>query len=242
MLRAGPSFSVQVKSSPGPLTYETDAAREWISNQQNPFLVCIVDRATATCEIYSTWNMRNGHLSWGSKRTVLHPSGSLGDFGTPDLAGETIHARLGPPVLRLTPSDVLDRAHAMEWANILKPWIEFDRENLVYSDASMFWVRGPRWWETNRRLPMDQPWFEAFYWNPNNLPGCFTNFVRSAVALRRVIDAREDGGHEVPAALPVGALDDVLRAFGDYLDPMARQVLDQRTASREVSRGDNDVA
>jgi hypothetical protein len=61
-LRAGPAFSVRVKSRPGPVAYEAGPAAVWLSDQESPLFLCIVDRPTLTCELYSTWNIHNAHL------------------------------------------------------------------------------------------------------------------------------------------------------------------------------------
>lgn len=92
----------------------------------------------------------------------------------------------------------------------------------------MYWVEGPRWWQTNQPLPAQES-MGGFCWNEANLPDCLRNFTRSAVALRRVIDKYEAEGRTVPAPY---SLDAVLKAYRNDLDPIARHVLEERDRQR----------
>jgi hypothetical protein len=152
-LRSGPAFSLQVKSSPGPVTYEAGDAARWLSDQESPLLLCIVDRPTLTCEIYSTWNVHNAHLLHGPLRTVLEPNAKIEEFALPTRIDDALHVPLGPPVLRLTAEDVIDSSRAIGWADVLEPWVLIDREIIVNRRAGMFWVMGPNRWTTNEPLP-----------------------------------------------------------------------------------------
>jgi hypothetical protein len=80
-LRAEPAFSVQVKSVPGPESYEAGTRAEWLSEQESPLFLCKVDRQNLTCAIYSTWNMHNAHLLHGPLHTVLEPNDTIEEFG-----------------------------------------------------------------------------------------------------------------------------------------------------------------
>jgi hypothetical protein len=231
MLRSGPAFSVQVKSTQEPVLYKTGDAAEWLSDQESPLFLCIVDRQKLTCAIYSTWNMHNAHLLHGPLRTVLEPNATIEEFRLPTRVEDTLHVPLGPPVLRLTPEDVVDPSCAMDWANILEPWILLDREIIVNRRAGMFWVEGPRHWTTNQPLPdrdAGQPWIGGFYRNPKNLDDCVVNLLRSTVALRRVIDMYQAQGQLLDRQTQTDALDRLLDVFDDDLDPLARHVLRER--------------
>jgi len=230
-LRSGPAFSVQVKSTPGPVTYEAGDAAEWLSDQESPLFLCIVDRPNLACAIYPTWNMHNAHLLHGPLRTVLEPNATIEEFGLPTRIDDTLHVPLGPPVLRLTPEDVVDSSRAIGWANILEPWILIDREIIVNRRAGMFWVTGPSRWTTNELLPdpdAGHPWIGGFYRNEQNLHRCIGNLLRSAVALRRVIDLYQARGQLLDRQPQTDALDRVLEVFDDDLDPLAWHVLHRR--------------
>lgn len=226
-LRAGPTFSVQVKSTPDPVVYEAGDAAEWLSDQESPLFLCVVDRPKLNCEIYSTWNTHNAHLLHGPLRTILEPNADIGEFGSPTLVDGTLHVPLGPPVLRLKPKDVVDSSLAISWADVLEPWILLDREIIVNRRAGMYWVMGPSRWVTNKPLlgtDTDPQWMAAFYRNPKNLDRCVNNLLRSAVALRRVLDMYQEQGHQ-PDCQWTDTLDRLLEAFDGHLDPYARIVL-----------------
>src|SRR6266566_5366977 len=57
LLKAGPFFSVQSKSSRKALVYEKPHQLDWIRNQQNPLLICVADRRAIAMDVYSTWNL-----------------------------------------------------------------------------------------------------------------------------------------------------------------------------------------
>jgi len=228
MLSAGPAFSVQVKSNPQPVTYDVGDAAVWLSDQESPLFLCVVDRQKLTCEIYSTWNVHNAHLLHGPLRTILETNGTIEEFELPSLVGDTLHVPLGPPVLRLTPDDVVDKDRAIGWAAILEPWILLDREIIVNRRAGMFWVEGPSHWTTNEPLPpreAGQPWIGKFYYHPQNLKRCVDNMLRSSIAVRALIDTYQAQGQQLDRQQQTNALDAVLRAFDDDLDPEARRVL-----------------
>jgi len=226
-LRAGPAFSVQVKSAHGPVPYEAGIEAEWLADQESPLFLCIVHLPSLTCELYSTWNMRNGHLLKGALRTELHP-GTLDQFTVPTLVYDALHVPLGPPVLRLTPADVVDPADAMRWADILESWILIDRENIVNSRAGMYWTMGPNRWVTNEPLPVPQLFLSGFYHNPLNLDRCVDNLLRSAVAVRRIMDHIKLNGVDIDRPGEEAALDALLEAFEPHLDPVARHALRER--------------
>jgi hypothetical protein len=228
MIRSGPAFSVQVKSKPEPITYKTGHEAKWLSDQESPLFLCIVDRRRLVCEIYSTWNMHNAHLLHGPLQTVLEPNSTIDQFRAPQRIGDTLHVSLGPPVLRLTPNDAVDSSLAMRWADVLEPWILIDREIIVNRRAGMFWVVGPKHWSTNERLPdrdRGRQEMGVFYQNPLNLGGCVENLLRSAVALRRVMDMPWAHGQPVVRQEQAEALRSLLEAFDEHLDPLARYVL-----------------
>lgn len=229
-LSAGPAFSVQVKSTQEPVPYEAGDAAKWLSDQESPLFLCIVDRQKLTCAIYSTWNMHNAHLLHGPLRTVLEPNASIEEFGLPTRVGNTLHVPLGVPVLRLTPKDVVDSSRAIGWANILEPWILLDREIIVTRRAGMYWVEGPRNWTTNEPLPARdaEPWMDRFYYNPLNQERCVGNLLRSAVALLHLIDLRQAESELLDRQLQTDALHRLLEVFNDHLDPPARRVLRKR--------------
>lgn len=51
----------------------------------------------------------------------LEPNATIEEFGPPTRVEDVLHVPLGPPVLRLTPQDVIDPIRAIGWANVLEP-------------------------------------------------------------------------------------------------------------------------
>lgn len=231
MLRAGPAFSLQVKSSPASVPYDAGDAADWLSDQESPFFLCVVDRQKLTCEIYSTWNVHNAHLLHGPLRTILQPNVTIEEFGFPNRVGDTLEVPLGPPVLRITPDDVVNASRAIDCASILEPWIMLDREIIVNRRAGIYWVEGPSHWTTNEPPPARgsrPPWMAAFYYNPQNMERCVGNLLRSAIAVRRLIEVHQAQGRLRDHHHQANALDRLLDIFDDDLDPMARSVLRQQ--------------
>lgn len=229
LLRAGPFFTVQVKTSHRPLIFSQDHQIAWIKNQENPFFLCVVNRERLEIELYSTWNMQNGFLFRRANRIRLVPGRSDDnhqEVRTADDRSEQV-VPLGKPILRTSASEVMDEARAAELGAVLKGWVALDRDNLVRNSAGMYWVVGPSHYETNRPLtdtPDRKVWF---YWNPQNLAQCETNFGRVATALRLVIrQILGAGGEATLEHIPrIRALDEVLIAFAHCLEPLAVQTL-----------------
>jgi hypothetical protein len=229
MLRAGPFFTVQVKTRHEPLIFAKDHEIAWIKNQENPFFLCVVNRERLEIELYSTWNMQNGFLLRGANRILLvpgRPDDNHQEVTTADDRSEQV-VPLGRPILRASASEVMDEARAAELGAVLKGWVALDRENLVRKSAGMYWVAGPSHYETNRPLT-DTPDLNVwFYWNPLNLAQCESNFGLVATALRlvlrRVLGAE---GEAAPENIPrIRSLDGALIAFAHCLNPLAVQTL-----------------
>jgi hypothetical protein len=214
MLRAGPFFSVQVKSTPGPVRYAKSHEVDWIVDQENPFFLCVADRENLRCDVYSTWNRLNAFTHHGRLVTELLPDEPLVQ---PTLGNDQVlRIPLGPPVVSLTAQESVGDA-AGRIGVVMRDWIELDRRNIVNNHAGMHWIQGPTTWVTNKRPGADQwPWF---YWNSKNLQACIDNFGRSAVGLLLTIEkARSDGIADVPTEL-VRDLETAYAAFAPAMDP-----------------------
>jgi hypothetical protein len=73
LLKAGPFFAVQAKRSTDPLIYTKDHEIAWITSQENPLLLCVVDRTALAMDVYSTWNVMCGPLAKKPSRITLRP-------------------------------------------------------------------------------------------------------------------------------------------------------------------------
>lgn len=211
-LLMGPSFNVQVKSDHQPLRFDHEHEIDWIVKQENPFFLCVMTRETLTCEVYSTWNRVNGFLLYGPKPTLLQPGG---EFALPFETDGVLHIPLGPPVVRLTAQDATDAK--VGWvAEVLRPWIQLDRLNIVNAEVGLHWAEGPLNWKTNEAPPSND--LKRFYWNAKNLKDCIDNFGRTAIALRNTIErfSTETGNSQFDAG--IADIDKAFDRFAKYMD------------------------
>lgn len=191
LLKAGPFFAVQAKSSSEGIAYEKPHELEWITNQENPLLLCVADRAATAMDVYSTWNLLCGILGGGldgrikPTRITLRP-GESGDWpgirNKPDGPQEIL---LSKPVIRITHQDIVEENSTKKIAEVLGSWVALDRMNIVNRHAGLNWVVGPLTYETGR--PLGPEFGVSFYWHPENLEKCNMNLGLSATGLWRVL-------------------------------------------------------
>ncbi|MBI5265904.1 MAG: hypothetical protein HY851_01610 [candidate division Zixibacteria bacterium] len=186
LLKAGGFFAVQVKSSKSPIRYKKSHELNWISSQENPFFIGIADTEAQSLELYSTGQILRLFLWKAPKRVTLR-------VGFPKKRSDQIvfsnnyeaaDVYLGAPVVKLVASEISDDPTVTQRANLLQYWVAIDRENLVRRATKMYWVLGPSNYETNQK-PSEIG--VQFFWNPENLPGSFDNFLRASVALLNVL-------------------------------------------------------
>lgn len=229
LLRAGPFFTVQVKSNHESIVFEKPYETDWIRKQDNPFFVCVATRNNLTIELFSTWNMHNGFLYRKADRIVLVPGGPNDEFQPPETEKDRSEQRipLGKPFLRIAAGDVMDEDNVNSYRMIMRDWVELDRENIVNRAAGMYWVAGPTSYATNERLAKNLVVPYAFYWNIDNLPKSLKNFGRSAIALRTVLRCAlsvEEKSHP-DWNQKVDDLERVLGSFSEDLEPAAKKIL-----------------
>lgn len=228
LLKAGPFFAVQAKSSPAPVIYEKEHEIGWITAQENPLLLCVAARDALAMDIYSTWNVLCGPLAKKPRRIVLLPGVSRDTWpGVEHKTGDEQEIRLGLPIIRVTDSEVFDDAKVDRIAAVVSEWVALDRANIVNRQTGMYWVVGPLSYETGRSPYASGQAGVAFYWNPANLSQCSINLGRVATALMLVIrDGLYDAAKSEPAwTARVAALREVLRSHWDLFDEPVRQFL-----------------
>jgi hypothetical protein len=219
LLKAGPFFAVQAKSSAEEIVYEKSHELEWITKQENPLLLCVADRGATAMDVYSTWNLLCGVLG-GALSGRIAPSciklrpGETGSSwpGVRDVGDGSLEILLGKPIIRVTHDDIIDEDKTANIAEVLGSWVALDRMNITNRHAGLYWVVGPTSYDTGRPLNRDRK--VSFYWNPENLDKCTKNLRWSATGLWRVlnhplIDLRID---VTKAPWPVG-----LRALREML-------------------------
>ena len=193
LLKAGPFFSVQAKSSAEAVVYEKAHELEWIMHQENPLLICVADRAASAMDVYSTWNLicavQRGWQGQAPANCIrLCPGQSSGEWtGVRDNPDGSQDVLLGKPILRITHEQVFDENSTKEIAEVLEGWVAIDRENIVNRHAGMNWVVGPLAYETGK--PLTGAHGGIFYWNPQNLQKCTVNLGRCATALWNVLNS-----------------------------------------------------
>jgi hypothetical protein len=204
LLKAGPFFSVQSKSSTDPIEYKKPHEIEWITNQDNPLLLCVADRVAGAMDVYSTWNLLCGvEGGWkGQKvpnciRLVPGKSHAWDWRGVEDQLDGSQDILLGKPIVKITHEQAFDEVATTEIAQVIESWIALDRENIVNCRAGLYWVAGPLEYETGKP---PAKFGVTFYWSPRNLPQCARNLNRSAVALWRLM---HEAGSAATLALPI---------------------------------------
>jgi hypothetical protein len=228
LLRAGPFFTVQVKSDTGAPVFEKPHEIEWIRSQENPFFICIANRDDLAIELFSTWNMLNGILYRKTGRIELVPGDPDADYEPvttlEDRSNQLVP--LGRPVIRMSMQDAMNEERAHTLGAILTQWVAIDRENIVNRRAGMHWVVGPTNHETNSPPRECQEWRIEFFWNAKNLSRCVLNFGRSATELRLTL-RKAFGNTEAESwgDTRTSVLDEALRAYSEQLDPLAKDSL-----------------
>jgi len=186
LLRAGTFFCVQAKSNTDPLIFEKKHELEWITNQENPLLICVADRDNGAMDVYSTWNLLHAiQAGWrGKERKSLRLlPGKAGSTwpGVDDLDDGSQDVCLGDPIVRISLSDLADETRTREILAVMKVWLALDRDNIFNRYAGLHWVIGPLSYETGK-APGAQVGF-SFHRNVKNLPKCIINLGRSGTAV-----------------------------------------------------------
>jgi hypothetical protein len=232
LLRAGPFFTVQAKSKgTEEITYERPHQVDWISQQENPMLICIADRETVSMDVYSTWNLLCGVLAGHpvtkiATRIVLRLDQTSEKWPhICDHKDGTQEILLGNPVAHVTHDDIVDEDRTKDIIAVLGAWILFDRLNIVNSRAGLHWVVAPRSYETNKMPRFDDSLGVAGYWNPKNLDKCTRNLILSAASLwRTLVAVGLTSSTSAPWTVGVLALRDLLH-WGYEIDPSIRDFL-----------------
>ena len=190
LLKAGTFFSVQAKSNADAIIYEKPHELEWITNQENPLLLCVADREAGAMDVYSTWNLlcavQNG---WQGKRQAscirLLPGKNCPIWpGVEDQPDASQNVCLGKPIIRIAHHQIFNETVTREIIRVIEEWVGLDRMNIVNRHAGLNWVVGPLSYETGKP-PGAQ--VASFYWNSKNLGQCILNLGRSATATWRIL-------------------------------------------------------
>ena len=228
LLKAGPFFAVQAKSSTEPLTFSKDHEIAWITGQENPLLLCVVDRPRMAMDVYSTWNVMCGPLARGISRITLLPGAKSDTWpGVEHKPDGSQEIRLGAPIVRVTDADIFDDAQVEQIGTVISEWVALDRTNIVNRHAGMYWVTGPLSYETGKSPYASGQMGVAFYWNLANIPKCAHILGRATTALAVIIQEQMS---EIERNQPiwkerVAALREVVVSHRELFDESARHFL-----------------
>ncbi len=229
LFKAGPSFTVQAKSSGHPLVlFKTKNAIEWLQHLQNPFFVAVGNREEQRVEIYSTWERLNSFLGKTPRQITLQPGPPTS--GRPRVwtakNGSKQIIALGEPIIRADVREFMKEDRATEFRDILRQWIILDRQNIVNVEDGLNWIVGSTDYHTNERLSPNRMilWPNA---NAKNYGKCARHFGRAATALRITLHNALGGKEDThpDAVAKIKALDEVLRRFGETLDSPSCEAL-----------------
>jgi hypothetical protein len=220
LLRAGPFFSAQAKSTPEAVVYEKPHELEWIMHQENPLLICVAERGASAMDVYSTWNLIcavQGGWNGQPARCIRLCPGELGAWpGVRNNSDGSQDVLLGKPIIRITHDQVFNESSTTEIAEVLEGWVSIDRQNIVNRSAGLNWVVGPLAYVTGK--PLAGPHGGVFYWHPQNLDKCNVNLGRSATALWRVLKSLPGAAEQEPWKTGIPHLKELLR-WCQQVDP-----------------------
>ena len=230
-LRAGPSFTVQVKSNHDPLRFKDENEVQWLKNQDIPFFVCVADRESFSIALYSTWNVHNSYLWCNPEKLTLKLDESI-DPVTPTYprqkpkCQEKQFVPLDKPILIIDHTDIWDSVKINHYREILKMWVLLEQENIVNIRAKMHWVVGCIAYETNATMPQDYNLF-VYYNLGLNERFYLRNLGRITTLLRLSFHHAYQGKEQdlVPNPQVIEALDELLEAYWDHFDPEIRALL-----------------
>jgi hypothetical protein len=230
LLKAGPFFSVQSKSSTVPIVYEKSYELEWIENQENPLFICVADRDNLAMDVYSTWNLLCGILGgWrGQKRPTrisLMPGAQQYPWpGVENAEDGSQEIRLGKPILRVTVTDMFNDDRIEQITAVMQEWVKLDRTNIMNRHADINWVLGPLQYETGEMPYASGRGAAQFHFHPANLNKVISNLGRVATALTLI--ERNSQDVKQPAWVErISTLEAVLRSHWDLFDEPVRRVL-----------------
>lgn len=143
LLRAGRSFSIQLKAqSVDTITYDRPSI-DWFLSQQVPLLFGRVDLSGQTLALYTTSPARPELLREEGISEVRFEFAEASSPLSNRLSGNTLHVPLGPPVVLIDRPGLSDDARCAEIVELLDEWVRFEAETLSLSSINV--TRVPTW-------------------------------------------------------------------------------------------------
>lgn len=143
-------YSVQVKSTDDSWCFGSKESIEWFVKYPQPIFLCVVNKSEArlsffhTLPRFSVW--ANPMLP---KEITLIPG--KGDKVVGAISGWDAGTSfcLGIPILDFTIQDAADRSNIQNYADVLKSWIQIEKENLFRITSNVRAFRYPKEYITN---------------------------------------------------------------------------------------------
>ncbi len=126
-------YAVQVKSDVEPWVFPSRRSVEWVVGYPAPLLLCVVSKAERTISIYHTLARFGAAIAAElPEKLSMRPEGRGSDFtGAYGHDPETGDYLLGPPIVRLTVADLVDKDSIQRFQTVLQAWVELDYENVI---------------------------------------------------------------------------------------------------------------
>jgi len=149
------SYSVQVKSTPGPWEFAAERSIQWIVEHPLPIFWCLVDKKTATLSIYHTSPRFH---AWASNEklerlVIIFGEGTFGLGEEWDKIGREKRKRcefsVGAPIAKFSVTEILDSDFHATIFKVLQAWIESDQRNIVRMQTGQRQYETLEQYETN---------------------------------------------------------------------------------------------
>jgi len=119
------AYGVQVKSDGTDFEFRGVQAIEWLLNFEFPFLLCVVNKGTASIEIFSTWNVNKLLLMLDPNNKSNFPElikfvpDSNETLGEPTINGKEAIVPIGKPILSFNVTEIGDSTKRANYWKIL---------------------------------------------------------------------------------------------------------------------------
>jgi hypothetical protein len=141
-------FTVQVKSTPGPLVFGTPDSVRWLIGHPHSLLLCCVDKKSLRFAVYHTFPR---YLLWvraqlPSRLELIPGEGTAGRSVQWEDGGRL---SLGAPILDFYLSDLLEPERHAELKSVLNSWLMRDGDNLMRAKLGVRSFTMPSSYTTN---------------------------------------------------------------------------------------------
>jgi hypothetical protein len=142
------SYLVQVKSNRKDIEFEDADAVRWLLSQVVPLFVALVDKSTATIEVYQTLSaVMQSARSTPKTATLSFDADATKQFSI--MEGDNLTIPLGSPILSFDAGDLSDDTVRRNLHEVLAFWIELVAENVQQAQYGLPMFQYPKNYVTN---------------------------------------------------------------------------------------------